>query len=325
MNVFVYSAGNQPETDKVLENLNKFEEEIPHKVTRIDITQDVDVYKAYFGKTPVIECGPYHLYYPFTENELRVTLMTAQDRQNRLIEKDPDYLKKLDQNAEITKADRVSYWLTNHYTFLINLILVIFLGLPFLAPVLEKYHADLPAKVIYKIYSPLCHQLAYRSWFLFGEQSVYPRKLAGLSGELSFEQVTGLNSQDVLSAKNFIGNDTLGYKVAFCERDVAIYGGLLLFGLIFAATRRRLRSIPWYIWIVVGMVPMGIDGVSQLPSLINLNIYWLPIRESTPLLRTITGLLFGITTAWFGYPMIEETMLDSRKALNKKLSMNIET
>jgi uncharacterized membrane protein len=69
------------------------------------------------------------------------------------------------------------------------------------------------------------------------------------------------------------------------------------------------------------MIPMGIDGVSQLPSLITTNIAWLPIRESTPLLRTITGLLFGMTTAWFGFPLIEETMRDSRKALNKKFSM----
>lgn len=321
INVFVYTAGNQPETQNILDNLSNLKEEIPHNVSLIDINEDIEIYKAYPGKTPVIECGPYHLYYPFSENELHVMLMTVQDRQNRLIEKDPDYLKKLSNNSTITKADNVSFWLTNHYMLLLNAILIIFVGLPFLAPVLERMNANLPARIIYKIYSPLCHQLAYRSWFLFGEQSAYPRSLAGLTNELSFEQVTGLDSRDVLGARAFIGNKTAGYKVAFCERDVAIYGGILVFGLLFAVTGKRLHSLPWYIWIIFGMIPMGIDGASQLPSLIATNIPWLPIRESTPLLRTITGLLFGMTTAWFGFPLIEETMRDSRKALNKKFAM----
>jgi uncharacterized membrane protein len=321
INVFVYTAGNQPETQNILAFLSKLKEEIPHNVSVIDINEDISVYRAYPGKTPVIECGPYHLYYPFSDNELHVMLTTAQDRQNRLIEKDPGYIKKLSTNSTITKADNVSFWLTNHYMLLLNTILIIFLGLPFLAPVLEKMNANLPARIIYKIYSPLCHQLAYRSWFLFGEQPAYPRSLAGLNNELSFEQVTGLDSHDVLAARVFIGNKTLGYKVAFCERDVAIYGGILFMGLLFAVTGRRLRSLPWYIWIIFGMIPMGIDGVSQLPSLIATHIAWLPIRESTPLLRTITGLLFGMTTAWYGFPLIEETMRDSRKALNKKFAM----
>lgn len=322
INVFVYTDGKQPETQTTLDYLTELKEEIPHRVTVIDINEDIIVYKGYIGKTPVIECGPYHLFFPFTEDELRIMLMTSQDRQKRLLEKDPDYLKKLEKNTALTKADKLSFWLTNHYMFLLNTILIIFLGLPFLAPVLERMNADLPARIIYKVYSPLCHQLAYRSWFLFGEQPAYPRSLAGLSNELSYEEATGLDSRDVLSARNYTGNATLGYKVAFCERDVAIYGGILVFGLLFALTGKRLRSLPWYIWIIIGMVPMGIDGVSQLPGLIATNIAWLPIRESTPLLRTITGLLFGMTTAWFGFPLVEETILDSRKALNKKISLN---
>ena len=181
--------------------------------------------------------------------------------------------------------------------------------------------AEFPARVIYKIYSPLCHQLAYRSWFLFGEQAAYPREIAGLSNQLSFEQATGLDSHDVLAAKAFNGNETVGYKVAFCERDVAIYAGILVFGLLFSVTGKKLKSLPWYIWIIAGIIPIGIDGVSQLPSLINTGISWLPIRESTPLLRTLTGALFGITTAWYGFPLIEETMLDSRKALKKKFAL----
>jgi uncharacterized membrane protein len=319
--VFIYTAQNKEDTQIVLDYLAKIQNEIPHKLTFIDITDDPEVYKAYTNKTPVIETGPYHLFYPYKAEEIYILLKTAQDRLNRLIENDPKYPEKLESARTITKADRFSYWLTNHYMFVLNTILIIFVGLPFLAPVFEKYGAEFPARVIYKIYSPLCHQLAYRSWFLFGEQAAYPREIAELRNELSFEQATGLDSHDVLAAKAFDGNSIVGYKVAFCERDVAIYTGILVFGLLFSVTGKKLKSLPWYIWIIVGIIPIGIDGVSQLPSLINTGIAWLPIRESTPLLRTLTGALFGITTAWYGFPLIEETMLDSRKALKKKFAL----
>jgi hypothetical protein len=45
----------------------------------------------------------------------------------------------------------------------------------------------------------------------------------------------------------------------------------------------------------------------------------IPYRESTPLLRTITGFLFGFLTAWFGYPYVEESMSENRKYLESKL------
>lgn len=321
--VFVYSSGNQPETDELLEQLSEIQRELPHKVVTIDIDEDPNVYKAYIGKTPVIETGPYHHFYPFTNEELLVLLRTADDRQKRLMASAPKYEDNLNSTRRITKADRVSFWLTNHYMFLLNTILIIYLGLPFLAPVLQKVGAVAPAKFIHTIYSPLCHQLAYRSWFLFGEQAAYPRELAGLEGQLSYEEATGLDSHDVLAAKKFTGNEIIGYKVAYCERDVAIYGGILVFGILFTLSGKKFKSIPWYVWILLGLLPIGLDGVSQLPSLVANQFNWLPMRESTPILRTLTGLLFGITTGWYGFPLIEETMLDSRKALKKKFALEV--
>jgi hypothetical protein len=64
-------------------------------------------------------------------------------------------------------------------------------------------------------------------------------------------------------------------------------------------------------------VPIGLDGVSQIVSQLPWDI--IPVRESTPLLRTITGGLFGFATAWFGYPIVEETMADTRKIMTVKI------
>jgi uncharacterized membrane protein len=65
------------------------------------------------------------------------------------------------------------------------------------------------------------------------------------------------------------------------------------------------------------------DGFSQLISQIpNAFIQTiLSYRESTPLLRVITGFVFGLTTAWFMFPLIEESIADSRKQLAKKFAV----
>jgi uncharacterized membrane protein len=98
---------------------------------------------------------------------------------------------------------------------------------------------------------------------------------------------------------------------------------MALFGLVYAATGRRLPKLHWLIWALVGLVPIGLDGFSQLFSQIpNAFIQSiLPYRESTPFLRTLTGFLFGLSTAWFMFPLIEETMADTRRLLSKKFAV----
>ena len=48
---------------------------------------------------------------------------------------------------------------------------------------------------------------------------------------------------------------------------------------------------------------------------------WVPMRESTPFLRTLTGGLFGWMTAWYLFPMIEETMRETRRILQRKFAI----
>ena len=326
INVFLYIIDrDKAETNQVIAQLSALREEIPHHLAVINIEDDLSVYQAYQGKTPVLEVGAYHLYFPYDEDTIRITLVSARDRQARLLVSDPKYANRLAQGKQVTNSDRFGRWLTKHYMSIINIFLLIYLGLPFLAPVFQKIGLPGPAKVIHAIYSPLCHQLAYRSWFMFGEQAAYPRELAGTTHLKTYEEVTGLNPHDLLSAKAFKGNEELGYKVAYCERDVAIYGGMLLFSIFFTFSGRKLKAIPWYVWLVAGILPIGFDGVSQLPALLSLHLTWLPVRESTPLLRTATGMLFGITTAWYGLPLFEETMRESKAIINKRFALQNES
>ena len=319
--VKLYSRKDCPLCDQARADLQALQANIPHQLEIVDVDSRPEARRLYGDALPVVEVGPYILKAPFDKKELEITLGAVRrgvEQDAVIIQARQSALLQLPSANLWTKADRFSYWLSRHYMAVLNTLVFLYVGLPFLAPVLMKVGITTPANGIYKVYGMVCHQLAFRSWFLFGEQSVYPRSAAGIPGIIPFGLATGINEQDLISARQFIGNNQLGYKIALCERDVAIYGAILLFGLIFLFTKRKLPALPWYLWILIGIVPIGIDGVSQLLS--QAPFYLLPYRESTPFLRTLTGGLFGLTTAWFGYPMVEESMADSKQYLSAKFA-----
>ena len=159
--------------------------------------------------------------------------------------------------------------------------------------------------LIYKYYSILCHQLPQRSFFLFGEQSWYPLTVPEDSDMLSFEAAAGF-VPGFSSGRAFYGTPEMGYKMAICQRDTAIYGAMALFCLLFAVTGRRIPRPHWIFPLLIGVVPITIDGSSQLLGNAFPQVF--PLRESTPLLRTVTGALFGFCLCWYLFPWLEMTM-----------------
>ncbi len=298
--------------------LRELQAVIPHHLDIVDVDSNEKLRNLYGFNVPVVLIGPYKLSAPINKKDLEISLLAVQHSQQQEDKLDEEIREgKLNINVTWTKSDGFSHWLSKHYLAIFNLFIFLYVGLPFLAPVLMKAGAITPGKVIYRAYSFVCHQFAFRSWFLFGEQAVYPRIEAGITGLITYQQATNLDGYDLFAAREYIGNEQLGYKVALCERDVAIYVGILIFGLLFALLRRRIRPIHWMIWIILGIIPIGLDGFSQLISQLPQTI--IPFRESTPFLRASTGALFGFITAWFGYPYVEESMDENRKYLDGKL------
>jgi uncharacterized membrane protein len=319
ISVTLYSKDDCHLCEEAIQDLGDLQEVVPHKLEIINIEGNLDLEKKFGSVIPIIEVGPYRLKAPFTRQEIEITLKAAAEREKSIAEID----KKVAAGAvnlpvKITRTDRFSYWISRHYMFVLNSLVILYVGLPFLAPILMSSGYTRPASVIYRFYGLVCHQLAFRSWFIFGDQPAYPREAAGVDNLLPYNIATGMNEDDELSARQFIGNQSVGYKVALCERDVAIYGGILLFGLIFSVTGRKIKPLPWYLWLMVGIIPIAIDGFSQLLSQPPLNMF--PYRESTPFLRSLTGFLFGFTTAWFGYPIVEESMQDVRRYYGQKIA-----
>jgi len=320
LRVVLYSRENCKLCDQAKEDLAALSEDISHELVIVDISSDPVLLAEYDTRIPVIEAGPYKLEAPFDETKLRMTLGAARDTARQKQEFGGEAQRAREKRSQsISQADRISYWFSRRYLFALNLFLFLYVGLSFLAPVLMKASMPGLARPIYFAYGAVCHQLAFRSWFLFGDQPAYPREAAGVAEIVPFGQATGGSEEDLLAARSYIGDEGIGYKVAFCERDVAIYAAMFMFGLLYAISKRKIPALPWYMWFLIGIFPIALDGFSQLLSQLPGFSLW-DYRESTPFLRSLTGALFGFTTAWFGFPVMEETMSETRLLLAGKFA-----
>jgi len=137
------------------------------------------------------------------------------------------------------------------YLALFILYLIFYLGI-FLAPYLYDKNRLL-SHLIYSIYSPICHQLPERSYFIFN------------------------------------------YKMGVCARCFGIYTGALLGMMIYPFVKGLDNfKIPnkWYL--ILALIPMGIDGTTQL----------LGLRESFNELRFVTGFMGGFVALFYILPVM---------------------
>ena|ERR1035437_10014204 len=218
--VTLFYRDNCEVCDQAERDLEALQQVVPHQLIKLNIEQDPALSDVYKDQVPVVQVGPFILRSPFSKQDLQVSLSAATQRMDHMTTLDDEkFQKRLKRGHTLNGTDRFSYWISNHYMLVFNCLVFLYVGLPFLAPILLKVDFSGPAKVIYAIYSPLCHQLAFRSWFLFGQQAYYPRNLADISGVITYEQLTGQSQLDLIAARQFVGNAIVGYKVAICQRD----------------------------------------------------------------------------------------------------------
>jgi len=207
----------------------------------------------------------------------------------------------------VLTLDRWIYRLAKRWLALFNLAVGIYVLLPVLAPVLMAGGAPRIGQAIYVLYRPSCHQLPERSIFLFGPQRTY-----------SLEELIGaglISEQDGnLERQRFLGTPGIGYKVAICQRDLALYGSIVALGLVFGLVRKHLRPLRLWAFGLL-LLPMAIDGTTQL----------LMLRESNWVLRFITGTLTGVACVWLLYPHLEEAFDDLRRQANKRVHLEPES
>lgn len=175
-------------------------------------------------------------------------------------------------------------WLLRHWLLLIAAALAVYVALPLAAPLLLRAGHERAGQVIHLLFRPLCHQLPERSFFLYGEQAAYSIEVlvARLGGQVP---------------PRYTGDPVLGYKMAVCQRDVAIYGAMLLGVGLYALGRRWLHAPANWV-LALAAAPMGLDGGGQLIGL------W----ESSPPSRVLTGAVFGLGLMWWALPRLGQAL-----------------
>jgi uncharacterized membrane protein len=205
-------------------------------------------------------------------------------------------------------------------------------GLPFLAPVFMHIGWKEAGNAIYFIYSFLCHQLPERSFFLFGPKLSYSLEEIG---------ATGQDTSNIFVLRQFIGNSTMGWKVAWSDRMVAMFTSLWVFGLLWWPLRKRLRDLP--LWgLILSILPLAIDGGTHFVSDMagmgrgfrDTNLWLATLSQNifrpefysgdawgsfNSIMRLTTGILFGLGIVWFALPYLNEVFSEPDLSVHPNL------
>lgn len=225
-----------------------------------------------------------------------------------------------------------------HWLVIFLAVYGLFNALPFLAPVFMKLGWTGAGNAVYTVYSFLCHQMAQRSFFLFGEQAMYGPDQLPLA-------LSGNTGTDTLLLRNFRGSEILGWKVAWSDRMVSLYGGVWLVGLIYWSVARRRAVKPISIWLFgLLLLPMALDGSTHFLSdnlggltagfryhndwLAALTGHTLPdgfyrgdaLGSFNSLMRLLTGLLAAGGVVWLAFPYIDQSARAAIYDIDTKLA-----
>lgn len=230
---------------------------------------------------------------------------------------------------------RFTYFVVRHWLILFIALFGIYTLLPFVAPIAMQMGWRSLGNTIYDLYATQCHQMAQRSFFFFGAQPMYNLEELPLT-------LTGNPLQDMLVLRAFRGNEIFGWKVAWSDRMVFMYGSLWIMSVVYGILSRRRTWKPLPLWSIALLVPLAVDGVTHLLSdgngllagfrynnawLAALTNYALPdsfyrgdtLGSFNSLMRFITGMLFAVTSVGLAFPFLDQEMKRNEAVLAVKL------
>ena len=224
-------------------------------------------------------------------------------------------------------SQSIGDWLSNHWLPIFLVLYGLWVFIPFLAPFFMYIGWTGAGKAIYFGYSFFCHQLPERSFFLFGEKTMY---------SLNEVQTAWQDTINPMILRQFIGNESMGWKIAWSDRMISFYTSIWVFAALWFPLRRKIKLLPWWGFVFI-LLPLIIDGGSHTISdfagigqgFRDTN-QWLAIltNNSFPatfyagdalgsfnsIMRLISGLLAGLGIVWLAFPYIFQT-----QALNQEL------
>jgi uncharacterized membrane protein len=211
-------------------------------------------------------------------------------------------------------------WIGSHgfETFLI--VYGVWVFLPYFAPIFMHLGWTGAGKTVYFIYSFFCHQLPERSFFWFGSKTMY---------SLSEIQSVWQNTSNPMILRQFIGNASTGWKIAWSDRMISFYTSVWWFAVLWFPFRRRVKPLSWW-GLILMLIPIAMDGGTHMLSdfagigqgfrdtnawLAVLTNQTFPITfyagdalgSFNSIMRFLTGLLAGLGLVWFAFPYIFQT------------------
>ena len=141
-------------------------------------------------------------------------------------------------------------WLADHWPQIFIIVYGAWVFIPFLAPVFMKIGWTGVGKTIYFIYSYFCHQLPERSFFLFGQKPMY---------SLSEIQAAWQHTVNPMILRQFIGNEIMGWKIAWSDRMISFYTSIWLFAVLWFPLRHKVKPLSGWI-LALCLLPIAVDG-----------------------------------------------------------------
>ncbi|HKI54581.1 MAG TPA: DUF2085 domain-containing protein [Anaerolineales bacterium] len=228
-------------------------------------------------------------------------------------------------------------WIGTHGFESFLIVYGIWVFLPYFAPIFMQIGWTGAGKAIYFFYSFFCHQLPERSFFWFGEKTMY---------SLSEIQTAWQDTINPMILRQFIGNETMGWKIAWSDRMISFYTSVWLFAAIWYPFRRKIKPISWWGFILL-LLPIAIDGGTHMVSdfagigqgfrdtnqwlvaltnnAISVTFYAGDALGSfNSIMRFITGILAGLGIVWIAFPYIFQTQIYNQKLDEKEYAKVIE-
>lgn len=89
-------------------------------------------------------------------------------------------MEKVEPITIQAQLERAVQWSTRHWLLLVNTGALVYAGLPWLSPLATATGHPLLGQLLFRLYTPLCHQLPERSFFCFGHQVAFCHRCAAM-------------------------------------------------------------------------------------------------------------------------------------------------
>jgi uncharacterized membrane protein len=167
---------------------------------------------------------------------------------------------------------------------------------------------------------------------LFGERFTY---------SLAEIQSAFQNTNNPLVLRKFIGDPVMGWKVAWSDRMVSLYGGVWVAALLWKLLRSRIQPLGWKGMLLLAL-PMAVDGLTHMVSdfsgigqgFRDTNLWLSNLTENAfpaafyagdawgsfnSMMRLLTGFLFALGVVWFSFPYMQEALAPKTKFIGEKI------